>query len=44
MLSSRMPYLFTILMGSVDPFSCLSKDEPPPEFDPPLEFRPDEDR
>ena len=44
MSSSRMPYLFTILMGSLDPFPCLSEDEPPPEFDPRPEFRPDEDR
>ena len=44
MSSSRMPYLFTILMGSLDPFPCLSEDEPPPEFYPRLEFRPDEDR
>ena len=42
MSSSRMPYLFTILMGSLDPFPCLSEDEPPPEFDPRPEFRPDE--
>ena len=44
MSSSRMPYLFTILMGSLDPFPCLSEDESPPEFDPRLELRPDEDR
>ena len=44
MSSSRMPYLFTILMGSLDPFPCLSEDEPPPEFDPRPEFHPDEDR
>ena len=36
-MSSRTPYLFAILIGSLDPFACLSEDEPP-EFDPRLEL------
>ena len=42
-MSSRTPYLFAILIGSLDPFACLSEDEPP-EFDPRLELCPAEDR
>ena len=42
MSSCRTPYVFAILMGSLDPFPCLSEDEPL-EFDLRLEFCPEED-
>ena len=42
MSSCRTPYLFAILMGSLDPFPGLSEDEPL-EFDLRLEFCPEED-
>ena len=43
MSSCKTPYLFAILMGSSDPFPCLSEDQPL-EFDLRLEFCPEEDR
>ena len=43
MSSSRTPCLFAVLMGSVDPFPCLSDNETL-EVDLRLEFCLDEDR
>ena len=42
--SYRTTNLLAILIGSLDPFGCLSEDGAPPGFDPRPEFCPEEDR